>query len=67
MTHPKVQLIENKAVNYVASSPAGKNAGGKNEGNLHYVIENTWRKNARNPPFHYVNENKLVTAFFPLC
>ena len=35
-----------------------KNAGGKNEGKLHYVIENTCRKNVRNGPSHYVYENK---------
>jgi hypothetical protein len=40
--------------------PAGqrKNAGGKNEGIFHYVIENKCRKNVRNRPFHYVDENK---------
>jgi hypothetical protein len=36
----------------------GKNPGGKNEGIFHYVIENKCRKNARNRPFHYVDENK---------
>jgi hypothetical protein len=35
-----------------------KNAGGKNEGIFHYVIENKWRKNVRNRPFHYVDEKK---------
>ncbi len=35
-----------------------KNAGGKNEGIFHYVIENKWWKNVRNRPFHYVDENK---------
>jgi hypothetical protein len=43
-----------------------KNAGGKNEGNLHYVIENTWIKNVRFPAFHYVNENKRPIVGFPL-
>jgi hypothetical protein len=33
-----------------------KTRGGKNEGNLHYVVENKCRKNARNRPFHYVIE-----------
>jgi hypothetical protein len=33
-----------------------KNAGGKNDGNLHYVIENTCRKNDRNEALHYVIE-----------
>jgi len=35
-----------------------KNAGGKNEGIFHYVIENKWWKNVRDRPFHYVDENK---------
>ena len=35
-----------------------KNAGGKNEGNLQYVIENKWRKNVRFRPSHDVDENK---------
>jgi hypothetical protein len=35
-----------------------KNAGGKNEGKCHYVIENTCRKNVRNRSSHYVFENK---------
>jgi hypothetical protein len=35
-----------------------KNAGGKNEGIFHYVIENKWWKNVRNRPFHYVDEKK---------
>jgi hypothetical protein len=43
-----------------------KNAGGKNEGNLHYVIENKWIKNVCFQPFHYVVENKLVMVALPL-
>jgi hypothetical protein len=35
-----------------------RNAGGKNEGIFHYAIENKCRKNARNRPFHYVDEKK---------
>ncbi len=35
-----------------------KNAGGKNEGIFHYVVENTCIKNVRNEPFHYVDEKK---------
>jgi hypothetical protein len=35
-----------------------KNAGGKNEGKSHYVVENKWRKNVRNMPRHYMYENK---------
>jgi hypothetical protein len=44
-----------------------KKRGGENEGNLHYVIENKWRQNARFPPFHYVNENTRVKPISPLC
>jgi hypothetical protein len=43
-----------------------KDAGGKNEGNLHYVIENKWRNNVRNRAFHYVDENKKYRGRFPL-
>jgi hypothetical protein len=35
-----------------------KTRGGKNEGIFHYVVENTWWKNVRKRPFHYVYENK---------
>ena len=35
-----------------------KNAGGKNEGIFHYVVENTCIKNVRNESFHYVDEKK---------
>jgi len=35
-----------------------KKKGMKNEGKLHYVIENTCRKNARFPSLHDVDENK---------
>jgi hypothetical protein len=41
--------------------PTGRsqeNAGGKNEGIFHYVVENKCRKNARNRAFHYVDEKK---------
>jgi hypothetical protein len=33
-----------------------KKRGGKNAGNLHYVIENTWRKNDRFQALHYIIE-----------
>jgi hypothetical protein len=56
MSHPKMQSIEIKPVNLIAWHRAPKNAGGGNEGNLHYVVENKWIKNARNRPFHYVIE-----------
>jgi hypothetical protein len=42
------------------------NAGGKNEGKFHYVVENKWIKNVRFRPFHYIIENKLVKVAFPL-
>jgi hypothetical protein len=35
-----------------------RNAGGKNEGSLHYVVGKKYRKNDRIRPFHYVDENK---------
>jgi hypothetical protein len=38
----------------------GRDAGGENEGKSHYVIENTFRKNVRNRPRHYVSENKCT-------
>ena len=41
--------------------------GGKNEGNLHYIVENKWYKNVRNQPLHYVDEKKVVTVVSPLC
>ena len=51
-----MQSTEIKPVNLIAWHRAPKNAGEKNEGNLHYVIENKWIKNVRNRPFHYVIE-----------
>jgi hypothetical protein len=54
----KFHVIENKSVSSIWVVRQRKNAGGKNEGIFHYVIENKWRKNARNRPFHYVDENK---------
>jgi hypothetical protein len=53
---------------FIPGWPSGeKTRGGKNEGNLHYVIENKWRKNARNQSLHYVTENKRVIVVSPLC
>jgi len=43
-----------------------KKRGGGNEGNLHYVIENKWRKNVRFLAFHYVIENTRDMVAFPL-
>jgi hypothetical protein len=45
---------------------AQKNAGGNNEGNLHYVIEDKCRKNVRYWAFHYIIENKRPIGIFPL-
>jgi hypothetical protein len=56
MSPPEIQIIETKCVNCIAFGSGLKNAGGKNEGNLHYVIENKWIKNVRNKPLHYVIE-----------
>jgi len=55
---PKSYIIEIKAVSSFLGGRSRKNAGGKNEGIFHYVIENKWRKNVRNRPFHYVDEKK---------
>jgi hypothetical protein len=44
-----------------------KNAGGKNEGKFHYVIENKWWKNVGFMAFHDVIENTGVIVLFPLC
>jgi hypothetical protein len=44
---------------------APKNAGGKNEGKFHYVVENTCRKNVTLWAFHHVDENKRVICAFP--
>jgi hypothetical protein len=54
----RTHVIENNTVNQFLLSKAKKNAGGKNEGIFHYVVENKWRKNVRNMPFHYVDEKK---------
>jgi len=54
----KIYLIEIKTVRSLLLTGQRKNAGGKNEGIFHYVIENKWWKNVRNGPFHYVDENK---------
>ena len=54
----KIYVIETKTVSSFLAAGQRKNAGGKNEGICHYVIENKWWKNVRNRPFHYVDENK---------
>jgi hypothetical protein len=44
-----------------------KNAGGKNEGKLHHVIENTCRKNVSFMACHDFYENKAVKLSTPRC
>ena len=44
----KMYVIDNKSVIQLTRKEVEKNAGGKNEGKFHYVVENTWRKNVRN-------------------
>jgi len=55
---PNAYIIEIKAVSSFLAGRSRKNAGGKYEGNLHYVVENKRRKNARKGALHYVDENK---------
>jgi hypothetical protein len=55
---PKVYVIESKVVSPFIAAMSRKIAGAKNEGNLHYVVENTCRKNVRNRALHYVDEKK---------
>jgi hypothetical protein len=61
------QVVEIKPVKCIALKQTSENAGGKNEGKFHYVIENTCRKNVSLWPFHYIDENKRVICAFPLC
>jgi hypothetical protein len=64
----KIYVVGNKIVSMLSGSwRVMKKKGGKYEGNLHYVIENKWRKNVRFSPFHDVDENKRVKPFFPRC
>ena len=63
----KIYIIETKIVNSFRVARQRKNAGGKNEGKFHYVIENPCRKNVSFLAFHYVIENKLVRVCVPLC
>ena len=62
----KIHVIETTVVSYSWCRLA-KNAGGKNEGKFHYVIENTCRKNVSFMAFHDVIENTGVIVLFPLC
>jgi hypothetical protein len=66
-TSAKIYVIETTRVSSIIGDRVAKNAGAKNEGNLHYVIENKWRKNVRNRSFHYITENTQVVLAFPLC
>ena len=54
--HAKIYIIETNIVRLILVAGWRKNAGGKNEGIFHYVIENKWCKNVRKQPFHYVDE-----------
>jgi hypothetical protein len=54
----KTYVIDIKRVIQLMGEELGKNAGGKNGGKSHYVVENKCRKNVRNRPRHYVYENK---------
>jgi hypothetical protein len=45
---------------FIPDGEPAKNAGGKNEGIFHYVIENKCIKNVRNGPFHYVIEKSAT-------
>jgi hypothetical protein len=67
MIRSKIQVAEIKRFRFIALLSVAENAGGKNEGNLHYVIENKYRKNVRFSPFQDVIETKRVIVFFPRC
>ena len=54
----RTHVLENKVVNLIRMTTWLKNAGGKNAGNLHYVIENKCRKNARKPLSRDVDETE---------
>jgi hypothetical protein len=57
--------IEIATVNTFLVERQRKDAGGKNEGKSHYVVENTCRKNVRFPACQDLVENKLVRASLP--
>jgi hypothetical protein len=52
----KAYIIEIKEVSSLPVAGQQKNAGGKYDGILHYVVENKWWKNVRKRPLHYVIE-----------
>jgi hypothetical protein len=55
---PHFQINEIKSVRPRRLKSAETTAGGKNKGKSHYVVENTYRKNVRIWPSHYMYENK---------
>jgi hypothetical protein len=61
------QVVEIKPVKCIALTSTSENAGGKNEGKFHYVVENTCRKNVSLLALHYVDENTRVIVASPLC
>jgi hypothetical protein len=61
------QVVEIKQVKCIALKSASENAGGKNEGKFHYVVENTCRKNVTLWALHYIYDNKRVMVASPLC
>jgi hypothetical protein len=61
------QVVEIKQVKCIALTLASENAGGKNEGKFHYVVENTCRKNVTLWVLHYIYDNKRVIVASPLC
>jgi hypothetical protein len=60
-----IKSLKLSQLNALRCGRAPKNAGGKNEGKFHYVVENTCRKNVGLWAFHDVDENKRVIGAFP--
>jgi hypothetical protein len=54
----KMQVFDSKSFNRFATGHSIKNAGAKNAGDYHYVVENKCIKNVRKRPHHYTDENK---------
>jgi hypothetical protein len=59
------QVIEINPVKCIALTSTSENAGGKNGGKFHYVVENKCRKNVSLWAFQDVDENKRVIVVFP--
>jgi hypothetical protein len=57
--------IENKRVIELRRGRRKENAGGKYEGMLRDIVENTCRKNVWFRPFHDIIENKALKSRFP--